>query len=57
MFYFREHETKGGREVRSLLPEQLIAPLEEYLRDYRPALLGDNHEVCSPLFPNGRGNR
>jgi hypothetical protein len=25
------------------------------LRDYRPALLGDNHEVCPPLFPNGRG--
>ena len=55
MFYFREHETKSGREVRSLLPEQLIAPLEEYLRDYRPALLGDNHEACLPLFPNGRG--
>jgi hypothetical protein len=55
MFYFRERETKGGREVRSLLPEQLIAPLEEYLRDYRPALLGDNHEACSPLFPNKNG--
>jgi hypothetical protein len=54
MFYFREHETKSGREVRSLLPEQLIAPLEEYLRDYRPVLLGDNHEACLPLFPNGR---
>jgi integrase len=55
MFYFRGHETKSGREVRSLLPEQLIAPLEEYLRDYRPTLLGDNHEACSPLFPNSRG--
>jgi integrase len=55
MFYFREHETKGGREVRSLLPEQLIAPLEEYLRDYRPALLGNNHEACPPLFPNING--
>ena len=55
MFYFREHETKSGREVRSLLPEQLITPLEEYLRDYRPALLGDNHEACLPLFPNRWG--
>jgi len=55
MFYFRKHEAKNGREVRSLLPEQLIAPLEEYLRDHRPALLGDNHEACSPLFPNGWG--
>jgi integrase len=56
MFYFREHETKNGHEVRSLLPQQLIAPLEEYLRDYRPALLGDNHEACCPLFPNSQGH-
>jgi hypothetical protein len=55
MFYFREQETKSGREVRSLLPEQLIAPLEEYLRDYRPTLLGDSHEACSPLFPSKIG--
>ncbi len=55
MFYFREHETKSGREVRSLLPEQLIAPLEEYLRDIWPTLLRGNHEACPPLFPNKRG--
>ena len=57
MFYFREHETKNGREVRSLLPQQLIPPLEEYLRDYRPALLGDNHRACSALFPNRSGRQ
>jgi hypothetical protein len=48
MFYFREHETKNGREVRSLLPQQLIPPLEEYLRDYRPALLGDKSNARRP---------
>ncbi len=52
MFYFRKHETKNGREVRSLLPEQLIAPLEEYLNNHRPALLGDNHGVL--LFVSER---
>jgi len=57
MFYFREHETKSGHEVRSLLPEPLIAPLEEYLRDYRPTLLRGNHEACPPLFPNRCGQR
>jgi integrase len=57
MFYFREHETMSGWEVRSLLPQQLIAPLEEYLRDYRPTLLGDNHQACSALFPNRSGQQ
>lgn len=38
-FYFREAETKNGREVRAFLPRQLINPLEEYLEHFRPVLL------------------
>jgi integrase len=38
-FHFSFDETKTGVEVDSLLPRQLIKPLEEYLRDYRPHLL------------------
>ena len=37
-FHFAIDETKTGIEVGSLLPRQLIEPLEEYLRDHRPHL-------------------
>lgn len=42
-FYFNEEETKTGCEVHALVPRQLIAPLEEYLNEYRPDLIdGDD---------------
>jgi integrase len=52
-FHFTIDETKTGIEVDSLLPRQLIKPLEEYLRDYRPHLLkGADPET---LFVNAAG--
>ena len=45
---FSIEETKTGVSVHSLLPLQLIGPLEEYLRLYRPLLL--NGRACETLF-------
>jgi integrase len=45
---FGLEETKTEVAVHSLLPLQLIDPLEEYLRLYRPLLL--NGRACETLF-------
>ncbi len=39
-FKFCPAETKTGVAVHAVLPRPLVALLEEYLRDFRPALLG-----------------
>jgi integrase len=46
-YHFREHETKNGREVRSILPRRLIPLLEEYLEHHRSLLIrgGDPRTV------------
>ena len=52
-FHFSRDETKTGKDVHALLPRPLIAPLEEYLRDYRPHLIqGVDPET---LFLNRKG--
>ncbi len=51
--YFRAEETKTGQIVHSLLPRQLIAPLEEYLMFHRPMLL--RGEDPGTLFLNSEG--
>ena len=52
-FYFRPEETKTGNIVRAILPYQLVGPLEDYLRCYRPILVDgvDPHT----LFLNDHG--
>jgi integrase len=40
-FCFRPDQTKTGRAVRGILPQRLVAPLEEYILGYRRILLGD----------------
>ena len=39
-FHFGKEETKTGIEVTALLPRQLVGLLEEYLKEYRPRLVG-----------------
>ena len=39
-FHFRREETKNGDSVRGVLPRRLIAPLDEYVEEHRPVLLG-----------------
>jgi len=53
-FYFREEETKTGREVHSLLPRHLVPLLEEYIRDYRPVLVRGNDP--GTMLLNSEGN-
>ena len=51
---FTAKETKTGVEVHTLLPRRLIAPLEEYIADFRPHLL--NGKATPTLFLTNRGN-
>ena len=53
-FHFTEDETKTGCAVDSLVPHQLIEPLEEYLREFRPHLVVDDDP--GTLFLNQAGN-
>ena len=41
-FHFDPPETKNGREVHSLVPKQLLNPLEDYCAHYRPVLVHGN---------------
>jgi integrase len=52
-FRFKPHETKTGIDVHSLLPRQLVEPLEVYLGQYRPLLLQNRN--TETLFVNKRG--
>jgi hypothetical protein len=52
-FYFRADETKTGQQVRGILPRRLIIPLEEYLADQRPRLVGEQDP--GTLFVNDDG--
>jgi len=52
-FYFREAETKAGRAVRSIVPPWLVPLVEEYLGQYRPALLSGSDP--GTVFLNQRG--
>ena len=52
-FRFSAHETKSKRRVHSILPHQLIPPLEEYLQKYRPQLVGDHDPETLFLKRNG----
>lgn len=38
-FHFDERETKTGIDVHAIVPKQLIDPLEEFLRSFRPLLV------------------
>lgn len=53
-FHFIEEETKTGCAVDSLLPRQLIEPLEEYLNKFRPLLLFDYDPGTLFLNEGGR---
>jgi hypothetical protein len=53
-FHFTEDETKTGCAVDSLVPHQLIEPLEEYLHEFRPHLLAGGDP--GTLFLNQAGN-
>jgi integrase len=44
-FRFSSQETKAKRPVHSVLPHQLVVPLEEYLQLYRPKLAREDSEV------------
>lgn len=47
-FRFSKDETKTKHPVHALLPRQLISLLEEYLKDFRPLLIGvSDPEPCS----------
>ena len=37
---FERHEVKNNRPIDLLFPEDLVEPLERYLKDYRPILAG-----------------
>jgi site-specific recombinase XerD len=50
---FSPKETKTGIAIHILLPRQLIKPLEEYLTEYRPQLLGGRN--TNTLFVNEDG--
>jgi hypothetical protein len=52
-FYFRADETKTGQQVRGILPRRLVGPLEAYLADRRPKLVGK--EDPGTLFVNDDG--
>jgi hypothetical protein len=52
-FRFSVQETKSKRPVHSILPHQLIAPLEEYLQVYRPQLVRDHDPQTLLLKSNG----
>jgi hypothetical protein len=54
-FFFRPDETKTGCTVRAILPRQLVAPLEEYLRCHRPILLAGQPDPGT-LFLGDRGH-
>jgi hypothetical protein len=52
-FFFREDETKTGKQVRGILPRTLIPLLEEYLKEHRPSLVADG--TVETLFLNRWG--
>jgi len=52
-FHFREHETKTGQQVRAIVPQCLVPPLENYLNNYRPKLV--KNPDPGTLFVNRRG--
>jgi hypothetical protein len=52
-FRFDASETKNGHCVRGIIPRRLVQPLEDYLRDSRPMLLGTN--LCNRLFLDREG--
>jgi integrase len=54
-YHFREHETKNGREVRSILPRRLVSLLEEFLEHHRQYLV--NGEDPGTLFVSRAGHR
>lgn len=51
---FSTKETKTGIPIHILLPHQLIGPVEEYLAQHRPKLLGDRN--VDTLLVNSIGN-
>lgn len=53
-FRFSPDETKMKNGVHAILPRQLVEPLEEYLRDFRPQLLSGADP--GTLFLNHAGN-
>ena len=53
-YYFREHETKGHREVHAVLPHRLVPLLEEYLTHHRPCLVSGNNPGTLFLDAHGR---
>jgi integrase len=54
MIRFNSNETKTKNEPQLFLPRQLIEPLEEYLEEFRPLLVGEKDP--GTLFTNGAGN-
>ena len=54
---FSSKETKTGISVNVLLPRQLIAPLEQYLTEYRPYLLASRNTETLFLNQVGKGLR
>jgi hypothetical protein len=54
---FLQKETKTGLAIHVLLPRQLIAPLEQYLAEYRPILAGARNAETLFLNLSGRPMR
>ncbi len=52
-FHFRPPETKSDRHVRGIVPRNLVRSLEQYLRVYRPLLVGSSDP--GTLFLNRDG--
>lgn len=51
---FSTDETKTDYSVNLLLPRQLVEPLEEYLREFRPLLLGNRNTETLFIRPHGK---
>jgi Phage integrase family len=56
-FKFSAMQTKGNRAVRGIIPRELIALLEMYLKRYRPRLVGLRDPGTLFLNRNGEGMR
>jgi hypothetical protein len=52
-FRFLDHQTKGRRSVRGILPRPIVPMLEEYIRQHRPMLIDGKDDGI--LFPNDAG--
>ena len=52
-FCFRPRETKTSHLVRAIVPRQLVSPLEDYIKLYRPSLV--NGPDPGTLFLNDHG--